>query len=272
MVQTNSLAAELLDIALNAAKSAGELLSKRPKNLDVTQKTSIVDFATQMDKASENLIVNQILGARPDDGILAEEGSSVSGSSGITWIIDPLDGTVNYFYDLPAWNVSIAAADENGALVGVVYSPSIGSLWTGIRGQGSFHNGEKIKTGNETNLQKSLVLTGFSYDLVKRVEQSAILEKMIPQVRDIRRFGSAAVDLCFVAMGKADAYYEYGLQPWDRAAGALIAREAGAIISNWEGAEPDYEMVICANPALHQILITKLQGIRGQVAGEKAPN
>jgi myo-inositol-1(or 4)-monophosphatase len=258
---------ELYELALTAARAAGDLLMNRPSKFDVTQKTSAVDFVTQMDKQSESLIIDLILGRRADDSILAEEGGNHTGNSGITWVVDPLDGTVNYFYDLPGWNISIAAMDSQGVQIGVVYAPSIDSLWAARKGKGATLNGAEIEVGQVEELAKSLITTGYSYELERRIEQGEVTSAIVPQVRDLRRFGAAAVDLCNVACGRVDGYFEYGLQPWDRAAGMLIASEAGAISTNLTGAEPDYEMIICANPTLQPKLLAAVSAAYRQARG-----
>ena len=253
------LAAELLELAMKVAREAGDLLNTRPKVFDINVKSTAVDFATQMDHASEELIVSTLLAARPDDGIIGEEGSARASRSGITWVIDPLDGTVNYFYGLPGWNVSIAAKDEDGVLVGVVHAPSIGSTWSATRGGGAFLNGLPISCNNPIELDRALLGTGFSYSMEARIHQSAVIHDLIPRVRDIRRNGAAAVDLCQVATGGLDGYFEAGLKEWDLAAGGLVAREAGALITGYGGSVAGEEMVIAAGPHLHRILVNELQ-------------
>ena len=249
---------DLLALATTIARSAGDLLGKRPEVFDVNQKSSAVDFATQMDIASEKLIVDAILAARPNDGIFGEEGSERTGTTGITWVIDPLDGTVNYFYGMPGWNVSIAVKDAEGVQVGVVYAPTINGLWQGVKDGGSTYNGKAIACNDPIALDRALVATGLSYDIAKRTGQAELLSRLIPRIRDIRRNGAAAVDLCMVAMGALDAYYELGTKEWDHAAGGLIAQEAGALVTGRLGGEPNEEMVIAAGPALHAQLIAEI--------------
>ena len=207
-----------------------------------------------MDKASEELIVNRILASRPDDGIIGEEGSSKESKSGITWVIDPLDGTVNYVYNLPGWNICIAAKDEDGVQVGVVVAPSINGFWYARKGGGAFYNGKEIKCNEPVQLSGALLATGFAYDLEKRLEQVDLAAKLIPKVRDVRRLGAAGVDLSYVAMGVLDGFYEYGLNEWDYSAGGLIATEAGAIMTGRNGGPVGKEMTIVAGPTLHALL------------------
>lgn len=249
------MSAELLKLAESVARAAGSHLMNRPSSFTFTEKSSVVDFATQMDQQSEELIVKQLLAARADDGIIAEEGAAKPSKSGITWVIDPLDGTVNYLYGLPGWNVSIAAKDEDGVLVGVVYAPSINGFWSAIRGEGAKYNGNKIKCNDPVTLDKSLLATGFAYDLNLRVSQGETMAKLLPKIRDLRRNGAAAVDLCYVAMGAIDGYFEGSLKEWDYAAGGLIATEAGAVISGRGGRAADSDLVVCAGPALHAQLL-----------------
>jgi myo-inositol-1(or 4)-monophosphatase len=249
------VSAELLKLAESVARAAGSHLMNRPSSFTFTEKSSVVDFATQMDQQSEELIVKQILAVRADDGIIAEEGAAKPSKSGITWVIDPLDGTVNYLYGLPGWNVSIAAKDADGVLVGVVYAPSINGFWSAIRGGGAKYNGNKIKCNDPVTLDKSLLATGFAYDLNLRVSQGDTMAKLLPKIRDLRRNGAAAVDLCYVAMGAIDGYFEGSLKEWDYAAGGLIATEAGAVISGRGGKAADSDLVVCAGPALHAQLL-----------------
>jgi myo-inositol-1(or 4)-monophosphatase len=246
------LIAELLELAKRVGREAGELLQKRPAAFEVTSKSTAIDVVTQMDSQSENHIVSEILKARPNDGIIGEEGSERISESGITWVIDPLDGTVNYLYGLPGWNVSIAAKDSQGVVVGVVVAPTINSIWFASRGGGAFLNDRAIVCNEGVELNRALVATGFAYDVDARPAQLAQLSELLTRIRDIRRNGAAAVDLCHVAMGALDGYFEKGLQEWDLAAGSLIAAEAGAKVTTVEGT------TIAAAPALHATLEFRL--------------
>ena len=249
---------ELVSLAEEVARAAGALLMQRPDSFTFTEKSSAVDFATQMDQQAESLIVKSLLAARPDDGIIAEEGAAQPSKSGITWVIDPLDGTVNYLYGLPGWNISIAAKNQEGVIAGVVFAPTINSLWKATKGGGAYLNNKAMKCNDPVNLNLALIATGFSYDLELRKEQGARIQKLIPQIRDLRRNGAAAVDLCYVAMGAVDAYFESSLKEWDFAAGGLIATEAGALISGRTGGAPDGDMVVCAGPSLHAQLLAQI--------------
>ena len=247
---------ELLELAQRVGRDAGTLLMERPPAFEIESKSTAIDIATQMDKKAEKFIVESLLAARPDDGIIGEEGAAVSSKSGITWVIDPLDGTVNYFYGLPGWNVSIAARDDQGSVVGVVTAPTINSTWWATRGGGAFYNGHAIRCNDPIALDRALIATGFQYDLAHRVSQLNDLTKLVPVARDVRRNGAAAVDLCHVAMGALDAYYEDGLKDWDWAAGGLVATEAGATFAQF-GSGP-MQTTLAAGPTLHRELATLL--------------
>lgn len=249
---------ELVLLAEEVARAAGAILMQRPDSFTFTEKSSAVDFATQMDQQAESLIVKNLLAARPDDGIIAEEGAAQPSKSGVTWVIDPLDGTVNYLYGLPGWNISIAAKDKDGVIAGVVFAPTTNSFWKATKGGGAYFNNNSIKCNDPVNLNLALIATGFSYDLELRKEQGARMQRLIPQIRDLRRNGAAAVDLCYVAMGAVDGYFESSLKEWDFAAGGLIATEAGALISGRSGGAPDGDMVVCAGPSLHAQLLAQI--------------
>ena len=243
---------QLLDLALKIAQQAGDLLINRPASWDLTVKSTAIDIATQMDLASEKLIVESILAARPDDGIIGEEGAARESKSGVTWVIDPVDGTVNYFYGLPGWAISIAAKDENGTLVGVVHSPTVNATWHASKGGGAFLNNVEIACNDPIELNRALISSGFAYDVNNRIEQLKIVTALLPKIRDLRRIGSAAADICHVATGMVDGYFETGLYEWDLAAAELIAREAGATVSTrpWHG----LNLTVAAGPHLFAAL------------------
>ena len=251
-----SIKDELLELALQIAQQAGRLLVDRPASWELTSKSTAIDIATQMDMASEKLIVSAILAARPEDGIIGEEGAERSSQSGYTWVIDPVDGTVNYFYGLPGWNISIAVKDAEGVVVGVVHSPTIDSTWHATRGGGAFLNGIKIASNDPVDLDRALIATGFAYDVKDRVNQLDLVKVLLPKIRDIRRIGAAATDLCFVGAGIIDGYIETGLKEWDLAAGALIATEAGAVVTThqWRG----MWLSVAAGAHLHELLMREI--------------
>lgn len=245
----------LLEIALRIAREAGTLLVDGRAHVSVAAtKSSPTDVVTAMDRASEALVVARLEELRPGDGLLAEEGSARASDTGVEWVVDPLDGTVNYLYGLPFWGVSIAArrstepADQS--LVGVVHAPVLGLTWVGVRGQGSSRDGAPLRGSAATSLDQALVATGFGYDAGRRARQADVVGRVLPRVRDIRRLGSAAVDLCLTAEGVLDAYFEQGLKPWDSAAGTLIAREAGLTVAGLDGNPPGEQLTIAAPPAL----------------------
>jgi myo-inositol-1(or 4)-monophosphatase len=240
---------ELLELAKKVGAEAAALLMDRPPAFEIEEKSTAIDIATQMDKKAETFIVQSLLAARPEDGIIGEEGAEVESKSGITWVIDPLDGTVNYFYGLPGWNVSIAAKDKDGSVVGVVTAPTINSTWWASRGGGAFFNGSKIKTNEPVAFDRAFIGTGFQYDVAHRGRQIENVGRMLPLIRDMRRNGAAAVDICSVAMGALDAYFEDGLKEWDWAAASLVATEAGAKFGLY-GQAP-YMTTLAAGPTLY---------------------
>ncbi len=248
----SELQSELLALATSVAAEAATILVEGLERARTTvdTKTTGTDMVTEMDRAAERLIADAILTARPGDAILGEEGTDQEGTSGVRWIIDPIDGTTNYLYGHAGFAVSIAAEVEGSIEVGVVHDPLHGEVFTAALGDGSRRNGSPISASTETRLGHALVATGFSYEPDRRRRQATVLTLLLPEVRDIRRMGAASVDLCSVACGRVDAYYERGLQPWDHAAGALIAREAGAVVADLAGDAPDFEFCLAAPEAL----------------------
>jgi myo-inositol-1(or 4)-monophosphatase len=221
---------------------------------EVSTKSTPTDMVTEMDRASEALIVAGIRAARPDDGIVGEEGSDLEGSSGVRWLVDPIDGTTNYLYAFPGFAVSIAAELDGDMVVGVVHDPLHREVFQAVRGRGATRNGAPIHVSTQGDLKSALVGTGFAYDPAQRRRQASVLLEVIANVRDIRRMGSASVDLCSVACGRLDAYYERGLGPWDLAAGALIAEEAGAIVGDLSGGPASGEFTLAAGTAVFESL------------------
>ncbi|GAA2448796.1 inositol monophosphatase family protein [Streptomyces macrosporus] len=250
------LRTELLDLALEAARRAGELLRDgRPADLGVAgTKSSPVDVVTEMDLAAERLITGFLSERRPEDGFLGEEGASVEGTSGVRWIVDPIDGTVNYLYGLPAWAVSIAAEYRGETVVGVVEIPPRGETYHAVLGRGAWRNGERVRCRPSPPLAEALIGTGFNYVAERRVAQAEVARKLLPEVRDIRRSGSAAIDLCDVGGGRLDGFYERGLHPWDVAAGDLVAREAGALTGGRPGGVPGFDLTVAASPGIFAVL------------------
>lgn len=255
-------AASLTKIAEAVARAVGEKIREiRAQGVEVADtKSSSADVVTYADRAAEELAKSMLIDARPEDGIYGEEGADLTGSTGITWVVDPIDGTVNYLYDLAIYAVSIAAtvsdgapgtmADGRRAIAGAVYLPVYEKMFSAWEGGGAHMNGEKLDGPAEKELSVTLLGTGFGYTVERRTEQAEVVRQIIPQVRDIRRMGSAAADLCMLAAGRIDAYYERGLQPWDYAAGALIAREAGVLLLGMHGELPGEPMLVAAAPKL----------------------
>ncbi|GAA0481388.1 inositol monophosphatase family protein [Streptomyces sp. NPDC046215] len=260
-VSTGPLKAELLAVALEAAELAGTLLRDgRPADLGVAAtKTSSIDVVTEMDIAAEKLITGYLAERRPADGLLGEEGASSAGTSGVRWVIDPIDGTVNYLYGLPSWAVSIAAEIDGEAVVGVVAAPMRGETYRAVLGEGAFAADRRLRVRPAPAPEHALIGTGFGYLASRRASQAEVLRSLLPEVRDIRRGGSAAIDLCDVACGRLDGYYERGLNPWDYAAGALIAREAGALTGGRPGRPASTELTVAAPRGLFEPLQARLE-------------
>ncbi|GGS17390.1 inositol monophosphatase [Streptomyces aureoverticillatus] len=271
----DQLKAELLAVALEAAHRAGELLRDgRPADLGVAAtKSSAVDVVTEMDLASEKLITDFLAERRPADGVLGEEGASLEGTSGIQWVIDPIDGTVNYLYGRPDWAVSIAArvtggtagaagtAGDGETLVGVVHAPVRGETFRAVLGQGAYVGDRPARVRPAPPFEQALIGTGFGYIAERRARQAEVVRQLLPRVRDIRRGGSAAIDLCDVAAGRLDAYYERGLNPWDFAAGDLVAREAGARTGGRPGEPLSGQLTVAGPPGLFEPLQTLLEDL-----------
>lgn len=252
---------DLVNLAVRLAREAGDLVAtgRRSGDLGTRTKSTATDMVTRWDSASESLIVDALRAVRPGDGIVGEEGARVLGTSGIDWYIDPIDGTTNFLYGLGDYAVSVAAADSTGPVAGAVFVPASRELFTAARGRGAFLGSTPISCSTITTLATALVATGFSYDSEYRRAQGARVGAMLPHVRDIRRLGAAAIDLCHVACGRVDAYFEEHLHSWDLAAGLLIATEAGARASDFAGGvvRPS-ETVVCA-PGIHSALLERLQ-------------
>ncbi|WP_166353964.1 inositol monophosphatase family protein [Phytoactinopolyspora limicola] len=253
----------LVELGVAAAREAGELARERRQAVErmavAATKSTPTDVVTESDTAAEKLIRERLLAARPGDAVHGEEGGHSAGDSGVVWVVDPIDGTVNYLYGIPQYSVSIAAQVDGVVEAGVVHNPVSGETWTAMRGSGALLDGEPIRVSGCTDLGLALVGTGFGYDAQRRARQAAVLAEVVPRVRDIRRGGSAALDLCWVACGRMDAYYERGLNPWDRAAGGLIAEEAGAVVSGLHGRPPGEAMTLAVSPGIEADLRALLE-------------
>jgi myo-inositol-1(or 4)-monophosphatase len=257
MTTSPSLGSQLRHVAESLAREAGDmaLLGRKSGPLTATTKSSPIDMVTKFDKASEAMITEGLAQLRPDDAIIGEEGAVKNGTSGITWHIDPIDGTTNFYFDLPMWAVSIGATDEHGPLAGAVYVPALGEMFSGARTEGASLNGLPISVRDNNDLADALVCTGYSYVISEREVHAKRVADIVMKVRDLRRFGAAAVDLCFVACGRLDAYFEEHLHSWDLIAGQVIATEAGAVFSDYVGNPVTPSQVIAATPGVHADLI-----------------
>ena len=245
-------AAALAELAGSIAEEAGELIRSAvdsPRE-GVATKSSPTDVVTEMDRASEALITRRIREARPDDGMLGEEGASADSTSGYRWVFDPIDGTTNFLYGHPGFAVSIAVEHEGETVAGVVFDVIQSDLFSATLGGGATRNDRPIRVSGATDVSKALVATGFGYDPEQRGRQGEVVARLLPQIRDIRRMGAAAVDLCSVACGRVDAYFERGLSLWDCAAGLLIASEAGARTGAIEGGPPVPESMLVTAPGV----------------------
>ena len=255
--------AELLDIARTIATEAGELIARRRREgvVIADTKSNSIDVVTFADRECEEFVKNRLAELRPEDGFYGEEGNEFPGSSGLTWVVDPIDGTVNYLYGIPQFAVSIAVVqgEANPAtwkqLAGVVFNPLADELYFASQGGGSWllHDGKltELTANKESVIELSLFATGFGYSSQVRAEQAQLLTNVLPVVRDIRRAGAASLDLCAVAAGRLDGYFERGTKPWDHAAGSLVAREAGAKVGGLAGNAEGEAMIIATNPHLY---------------------
>jgi myo-inositol-1(or 4)-monophosphatase len=260
------MSSDLLDIARDVALQAGALARlRRSEGVAVAaSKSSPVDIVTEADRETEALIRALLAEARPNDGFFGEESDASSSSSGLHWIVDPIDGTVNFLYGIPHYAVSIAVVEGEPdpltwtAKAACVVNPASGEVFTAHEGGGAYLGTQRIAVAESVELSQALVATGFAYNAEMRGRQGAVVAQLLPEVRDIRRQGTASLDLCFVASGRLNAYFERTLSPWDHAAGALIAREAGARVSGLDGAAPSKDFIIAAHPLLADTLEARL--------------
>jgi myo-inositol-1(or 4)-monophosphatase len=260
------LPSQLLELARATAEEAAVLVRAGRSTADqhVDTKSSPVDVVTAVDTASEELIVGRLLAARPEDGVLGEEGASREGSSGVRWVVDPIDGTVNFLYGLPAYAVSIAAEVDGRTEAGVVLNVATGELFSAVRGRGAWLTApgaapRQLHGSAPAGLGQALVATGFGYRVEQRRLQGAVVAELLPEVRDIRRHGSSALELCTAAAGRVDAFYELDLSPWDHAAGALVASEAGLVVTGMGGRPFAAPMAVAAAPSIAGPLVELLE-------------
>ena len=268
MVSAQASGLQVAQFTIQLARDVGKILQERPELLEIATKSSATDVVTQMDQQAEKAIVAAIIDEFPNDSIVGEEGTFIQGTSSFKWVIDPLDGTVNYLYNLPAWAISIARVNVETQItqVGVVYAPQLARIYWAVQGEGAYldHEGgrEVLETSKCDVLEHALLGTGFGYERHRREGQARVLNTVLPRVRDIRRLGSCAIDLCLVAQGVLDAFYERGVNPWDHSAGALIAREAGAVVSGLRGQLENDDMIVVGNADLHAQLVKLLESIQ----------
>ncbi|GAB2710323.1 myo-inositol-1(or 4)-monophosphatase [Microbacterium marinum] len=255
-------AAALADLALDIAREAGDLARRRREEgvAIAATKSALADIVTEADREVELLIRARLDEARPDDGFLGEESGAERGVSGITWVVDPIDGTVNYAYGMPHYAVSIAAVEGEpdpvtwSALAGVVHNPATGEMFSAVRGGGSFLGSRRLAV-SEVGEAGGLVATGFGYDPATHAGDLARVATVMPLLRDLRRAGAASLDLAYVASGRLDGYFERGLHPWDHAAGALLVEEAGGVVTGAPGGRPGRAMTVAAGATLHARLV-----------------
>lgn len=249
---------ELLDLARTVALEAGALAAKRrSEGVEVAaSKSTSVDIVTEADRETEALIRGMLADARPTDGFYGEESGAEKGSSGLTWLVDPIDGTVNFLYGIPHYAVSIAVVEGEPdpltwtGVAGCVVNPATGEVFTGLAGQGAWLGAQRLEVAPAVTLDQALIATGFAYSSETRAQQGAVVAKLLPLVRDVRRMGTASLDLCFVAAGRTNAYFERTLSPWDHAAGAIVAREAGAVVKGMGDDAPSRDFILAAHPTL----------------------
>ncbi|MEV6709419.1 inositol monophosphatase family protein [Micromonospora wenchangensis] len=264
MTGSTPTAGELLGIAVAVAReAAGTAARMRAEGVSVAAtKSTATDVVTAADRAVERQVLAALRAVRPDDVVLGEEyGGAEAGTGGVRWVVDPIDGTVNYLYGLPYCAVSLAAEVDGRVVAGVVRNVSTGEEWTATAGGGAWRDGRRLRCSTETELGQALVATGFGYDAGRRRHQARVVAELIGDVRDIRRMGAAALDLCLAAEGRVDAYYEKGLAAWDLAAGGLVAAEAGLRVTGLDGRPAGPDLVIAAPPALFAPLHTRLAAL-----------
>jgi fructose-1,6-bisphosphatase/inositol monophosphatase family enzyme len=259
----------LLALAMTLADEAVALVAGRidGDRSAVATKSSPTDLVTAVDRDVEQLLLERLRAARPDDTVVGEEGAAHDGTSGVRWLLDPIDGTTNFVYGFPAFAVSIGAALDGEAVVGVVADLARGERYSAARGRGAHRDGLPIRVSAQAELASALVGTGFGYAPAARAAQARVLTHVLPRVRDIRRAGSAALDLCAVACGRLDAYYEEGVKPWDTAAGELIVREAGGRIGRVDP-ETGGGAIVAAGPALFE----PLRALLREAANGRSPS
>jgi myo-inositol-1(or 4)-monophosphatase len=261
---------ELLELAANLARRAGALVQEARSHsgpdgaaLDVATKATPTDLVTEADRRAERFLASELHTRRPADAVLGEEGAERAGRTGVRWLLDPIDGTVNYLYGVPHYAVSIAAERDGETVLGCVHDPVSGETFSAGRGLGAWLDGRRLTaTGPATTLDQAVLGTGFSYDAGVRAAQGRVLAGVLPRVANVRRLGAASLDLCYVAAGRLDGYFEQCLAPWDMAAGGLVVEEAGAVLTGLYGRPPGRQIVVAATPAVAAELVELLTELR----------
>ncbi len=268
--------AELRDLALRVARTVAPEILRRSGHVAVAStKSTATDLVTEVDRWSETRIVEGLLDARPDDSVVGEEGTGVVGTSGVRWVVDPIDGTTDFVYRHPGFSVSIAAEVDGRPVSGVVVDPLGGDEFCAATGHGTTRNGRPVRVSTVDDPARALVATGFSYDPDERRRQASVLVEVLPRIRDVRRMGGAATDLASVSCGRVDAYYERGINHWDRAAGALLVTEAGGRVTDLDSHDlvgprlVSAPVTVAAPAALHGPLLDLL---RRADAGQDGPS
>jgi myo-inositol-1(or 4)-monophosphatase len=266
---TDRLAVRLEELAVELAEGAAQVVREgRAAVLDVSAKSTATDLVTQVDRASEQWLTGTIARLRPDDAVLGEEGASRPGTSGVRWVLDPIDGTVNFVLGLPQYAVSVAAEVDGTVVAGAVVNPVTRELFRARRGGGAHLGGIALTGPRAVPLARAVIGTGFAYDAAMRTRQVEVVSRLLPGVADIRRLGAAALDLCFVAAGRLDGYFEAGLNPWDHSAGGLIAAEAGCRTTGLRDAPPGDRFFAAAGPELAPALFARLTELDADRVGD----
>ena len=255
--------AKILDVAISAAKESGEYIFHRMGKIkEVSRKRGFNDLVTDVDKGSEKIIIDKIKKSFPEHSILAEESGEHDAGDNIKWVIDPLDGTTNYAHAFPSFCVSIGVIVSGSVKVGVVYDPTRDELFFAAKGAGAFLNGNPMKVSGVPSVSEALVATGFGYDLNDKLANVGYFTTMLTKAQALRRPGSAAMDLCYVACGRLDGFWELGLLPWDTAAGQFLVQEAGGVVTTMDGGPFDIykKGIVATNGRIHEEMLNLLKG------------
>jgi myo-inositol-1(or 4)-monophosphatase len=267
-VTADGLDAELAELATELARGAARLVDERRRvQHDVAAKSTATDLVTEVDTAAERWLVEQLGDRRPDDAVLGEEGGGRPGASGVRWLLDPIDGTVNFVLGIPQYAVSVAAEHDGEVVAAAVCNPVSGETFTARRGGGAYLDGVRLTGPREVSLDRAVVATGFGYDGALRARQVGVVARLLPRVADVRRLGAAALDLCFLAAGRLDAYFEAGLHAWDYAAAGLVAAEAGCLASGLRGRPPSGQLYAAAGPGLAAEFFALLESLGADAVG-----